>query len=261
MVTKLLGTWCIRPRHFGPALREKWDVIVSEYFVSGFSTLEALRILHERGSDLPFLVVTSEECERASTDALRAGAADVVSRRDLRRLSIAIGRELRVAEARRERRSLEEQLRHAQKMEAVGRLAGGVAHDFNNLLTIISGYSELLLAGENLDEQQRAALDEIRRAAQRGGGLTHQLLAFSRRQPLAARVVHLNELIVNMEKMLRRLIGEDIELVTLPAAGVDTVKTDPGQLEQVIMNIVVNSRDAMPQRGQAHHRGGQCHLR
>src|SRR5436305_7664717 len=134
-------------------------------------------------------------------------------------------------------------------MEAVGRLAGGVAHDFNNLLTVITGYSDLLLRSRDLKESQRTALEEVRRSAERGGALTHQLLAFSRRQPLEPRMVRLNELILQTEKMLRRLIGEDIDLVTIPAASQDIVEADPGRLEQVIMNVVVNARDAMPNGG------------
>jgi len=134
-------------------------------------------------------------------------------------------------------------------MEAVGRLAGGVAHDFNNLLTVITGYSDLMLAGRDLTEPQRAALEEIHRSAQRGGQLTHQLLAFSRRQPLEPRIVRVNDLILQMEKMLHRLIGEDVELITIPAASRDSVEADAGRLEQVIMNLVVNARDAMPDGG------------
>src|SRR5581483_10654953 len=111
------------------------------------------------------------------------------------------------------------------------------------------GYSDLLLAGTGLTESQRSALEQIRRSAERGGALTQQLLAFSRRQPLQPTTLHINELIVQTEKMLRRLIGEDIELVTIPAASSDVVKADSGRLEQVIMNLAVNARDAMPNGG------------
>jgi nitrogen-specific signal transduction histidine kinase/CheY-like chemotaxis protein len=165
------------------------------------------------------------------------------------RLNAAVERELHAAKMRRERTRLEEQFRHAQKMEAVGRLAGGVAHDFNNLLTVITGYSDLLLSSPDLAHPQRAALEEIRRSAERGGQLTHQLLAFSRRQPLDPRIVRVNDIILQMEKMLRRLIGEDIELITIPAASRDAVEADASRLEQVIMNLVVNARDAMPDGG------------
>jgi len=148
-----------------------------------------------------------------------------------------------------DRKVLEAQFYQSQKMEAVGKLAGGIAHDFNNLLTVITGYSDMLLSSRDLKEAQRTALEEIRRSAERGGALTHQLLSFSRRQPLEARLVRVNELVMHIEKMLRRLIGEDIELVTIPAAAQDTVEVDPGRIEQVIMNLVVNARDAMPKGG------------
>jgi two-component system cell cycle sensor histidine kinase/response regulator CckA len=176
------------------------------------------------------------------------------------RLNAAVEREIGAARLRRDRVRLEEQFRQAQKMEAVGRLAGGVAHDFNNLLTVITGYSDMLLAGRDLKDSQRTALEEIRRSAERGGALTHQLLAFSRRQPLEARLVPLNQLVMQIEKMLRRLIGEDIELVTIVAASQDVVEADPGRLEQVIMNMVVNARDAMPNGGKLTIETGMVHL-
>lgn len=147
------------------------------------------------------------------------------------------------------RRDLEARLRQAQKMEAVGRLAGGVAHDFNNLLTVITGYSERLLAGLAEDEPLRRGAEAIKRSADRAAALTQQLLAFSRRQILAPRVLDLNAVVSNTHKLLQRLIGEDIELITKPGEGLGRVKADPNQIEQVLMNLAVNSRDAMPQGG------------
>jgi len=149
-----------------------------------------------------------------------------------------------------ERRSLERQLLQAQKMEAVGRLAGGVAHDFNNLLTAILGYSGLLLDGLPTLSPLRPDLEEIRKAADRGAGLTRQLLAFSRKQVLEMRVLDLNELVTDMDKLLRRLLGEDIVVVTQLAPALGAVRADAHQLEQVVVNLAVNSRDAMPQGGQ-----------
>lgn len=148
-----------------------------------------------------------------------------------------------------ERKLLEQQLLQSQRMEAVGRLAGGVAHDFNNLLTAIIGYSDLLLMDSNKSQFERANAEEIKKAGQRAAGLTRQLLAFSRKQVLQPKVIELNAVVEDMDKMLRRLIGEDIELVTVLEEVRGRVKADPGQIEQVIMNLVVNARDAMPRGG------------
>jgi PAS domain S-box-containing protein len=146
-------------------------------------------------------------------------------------------------------RQSEEQLRQAQKMEAIGRLAGGIAHDFNNLLTAITGYGDFLLKGLGNQHPMRREAMEITKAAQRAADLTGQLLAFSRQQVLQPKVIDLNSVVTDMEMMLRRLIGEDLQLVTQLGADLGAVKADPGQLQQVILNLVVNSRDAMPQGG------------
>ncbi|HXI57965.1 MAG TPA: ATP-binding protein, partial [Polyangia bacterium] len=146
-------------------------------------------------------------------------------------------------------RQAEQQLRHAQKMEAVGRLAGGIAHDFNNLLSVVMSYAAILAAGVDPSTQLAQGLEEIRKAGDRAAVLTRQLLAFSRQQVLAPQVVNLNQVIGRMDNMLRRVIGDDIELVTQPAADLGCTKIDPGQLEQVVMNLVVNARDAMPDGG------------
>jgi two-component system, cell cycle sensor histidine kinase and response regulator CckA len=143
---------------------------------------------------------------------------------------------------------IEAQLRQAQKMEAVGRLAGGIAHDFNNLLTAISGYSEFLIGGTS-DPKLRRYAEEIKRASDRAAGLTGQLLAFSRRQVLQPRILDLNATVGDMDMMLRRLIGEDVELVTMLAPDLAPVRADPTQIEQVIVNLAVNAREAMPHGG------------
>ena len=144
---------------------------------------------------------------------------------------------------------LEEQLRHSQKMEAVGRLAGGIAHDFNNLLTAIIGYTEIVLTSLDPKDDRRADAEEIARAAMRAADLTRQMLAFSRRQVLQPKIIDLNIALSKVEPMLRRVIGEDIVMTVTGKATNAFVRVDPGQVEQVVTNLVVNARDAMPQGG------------
>jgi len=148
-----------------------------------------------------------------------------------------------------ERVALEERLRQSQKMEAVGRLAGGIAHDFNNLLTVILGYTQIVADGIPRDSRLSDSTAQIKSAAERAAGITRQLLAFSRKQVLSPRVINLNDVVLNIDSLLRRLIGEDIEVFTVPANDLGSVKADPGQIEQVIMNLALNSRDAMPNGG------------
>ena len=167
--------------------------------------------------------------------------------RRLRGVMVDVTAQKRVEEV---RAGLEQQLQQAQKMEAVGRLAGGIAHDFNNLLTVISGYSGLALdrLGET-NETIRSYLGEIQSASERAASLTQRLLAFSRQQVLSAKVLDLNETVAHVETLLRRLIGEDIDLVTVPAEQPLFVEADPTQLEQVLINLALNARDAMPEGG------------
>jgi PAS domain S-box-containing protein len=168
--------------------------------------------------------------------------------------SVSDGREVGVvfelfAEDITERRALEQQLRQSQKMEAVGRLAGGIAHDFNNLLMVISGYSEFLLERVGSEPELRGPAQEIASAAVRASSLTRQLLAFSRKQMLVPKIVNLNHVVTENLKMLTRMIGEDIDLVMVPSENLWSVRADAGQIEQVIMNLAVNARDAMPSGG------------
>ena len=150
----------------------------------------------------------------------------------------------------RDRLQLEEELRQAQKMEAVGRLAGGIAHDFNNLLMVITGYSDMVLDMVPEEFEFREQLEEIRSAGERAASLTRQLLAFSRKQILRPEILDLNEAVARMNKLLKRLIGEDIDLYTKLQPGLHPVEFDPGQIEQIVMNLAVNARDAMLKGGQ-----------
>ena len=148
-----------------------------------------------------------------------------------------------------EQKRLESQLLQSQKMEAIGQLAGGVAHDFNNLLSVIIAYSDMLLGEVGAQDPRSRRVVQIRKAADRAAALTRQLLAFSRKQVLQPRILDLNAILADAEKLLHRLIGENIDLVTVPSLDLGRVKADPGQIEQVIMNLAVNSRDAMPKGG------------
>ena len=159
-----------------------------------------------------------------------------------------------------ERKRLEDQLRQSQKMEAVGQLAGGVAHDFNNLLTVIKGYCQMILDATRPDDKVRAHVGHIDSAAERAASLTRHLLAFSRKQVLQPKVVDLNSLVLNLNKILHRVIGENIEMLISSAPGLGAIKADPGQIEQVLMNLVLNARDAMPVGGKITIETANVHL-
>jgi two-component system cell cycle sensor histidine kinase/response regulator CckA len=174
---------------------------------------------------------------------------DTADQEDLETLSISFIEALNRKREGKEKESLLEQFRQSQKMEAIGNLGGGIAHDFNNLLTIIKGYGQLSLVELKEGDPLKANIQEIQKATERAAALTRQLLAFSRRQVMKMEVLNLNAVLGDQEKMLRRIIGEDIQLVTLLAEDMGSVKTDPGQIEQVILNLAVNARDAMPSGG------------
>jgi signal transduction histidine kinase len=234
-------------------LTQTWDVVLSDYSMPTFSAPDALRVLHETGLDVPFIIVSGTIGEETAVTALKAGASDFLVKGRLARLIPALDRELREAQARRDRAeaqaALEEQLRQAQKMEAIGQLAGGIAHDFNNLLTAILGYCQLLTDQIGPDKAVGRDLREIMTAAQRAAGLTRQLLAFSRRQLLAVTALDLNEAVRSIETMLTRLIGERVTIETTLADDLHAVMADATQLEQVLLNLSVNARDAMPHGG------------
>ncbi|MGA8182825.1 MAG: response regulator, partial [Terriglobia bacterium] len=211
--------------------------------------LDAFKLLHEEGMDIPFVLVTGTIGDEAAVECVKNGFSDYVLKDNLARLPFAVRRAMEEKSERQERGRLQEQLQQSQKLEAIGRLAGGLAHDFNNLLTVISGYSQLILDRLSSADPLRSPLIQIKEAGDRAATLTRQLLAFSRKQVLAPQVLDLNCIVANMNKMLPRLIGEDVELVVVHSPGLGCVKADPGQIDQVIMNLAVNARDAMPQGG------------
>jgi two-component system cell cycle sensor histidine kinase/response regulator CckA len=226
----------------------QWDLVISDFSMPRFSGTDALRLVRSAGSDAPFIFVSGTIGEDTAVAALKDGAQDYILKTNMKRLVPAVQRELREVEERRQRKHLEQQVLQLQKFEAIGRLAGGVAHDFNNLLGVILGQSEILLDRSH-DKGITHGLEMIRESARRGANLTRQLLAFGRRQVLEPRVLNLNAILGDVEKLLRRVIGEDIELDFRTDAKIGSVKADPGQVEQVIINLATNARDAMPTGG------------
>jgi signal transduction histidine kinase len=230
--------------------RGPWDVVLSDHGLPGFSAPEALTLLQESGLDVPFIIVSGAIGEETAAQAMRAGARDYVMKDNLARLGPAIVRETREAEARRERKRMEDQYRQAQRMEAIGRLAGGVAHDFNNLLTVIRSRTEFLRNRLPADDPGRREADMVLEAASRAAALTRQLLVFSRGQVLHPTLVDLNAIVNEMQLMLRRMVGERVTVRLVLAPSLAPVKADQAQIEQVVMNLVVNARDVMPDGGQ-----------
>ena len=200
---------------------------------------EALRILLDQGTLRDFEAEFRLKSGEVRTFSVSADIVELGGEK----LSLAICRDIT------ERKELERQLALSQKMEAIGRLAGGIAHDFNNLLTIIMGQTDLLLLTMSEGDKGREALEEIRQAAKKAASLTRQLLAFSKRQVLKPKILDLNSIVSDMERMLSRLIGEDVEIITVRDPGLWRVRLDPAQMEQVLLNLAVNARDAMPKGG------------
>ena len=226
-----------------------WALIISDFTLPAYDGMSALALAQTKRPDVPYIFFSGTVGEEAAIEALKKGATDYVLKPRPARLVSAVKRALQEGKERAERKQLEQQLRQAQKMEAIGQLTGGIAHDFNNMLTVIIGYSELMLQKLKADDSLRSDIEQIKEAGERASSLTRQLLAFSRKQVLQPKVFDLNAVLTNMDRMLQRLIGEDIHLVTVPAPGLGRVRADPGQIEQVIMNLAVNARDAMPHGG------------
>jgi signal transduction histidine kinase len=225
------------------------DLILSDCSLPAFDGMSALEIARAKWPEIPLIFVSGTLGEERAIDSLKSGATDYVLKERLSRLVPAVRRAMQEVQERAEHRQLEAQFVEAQKMEVLGHLAGGVAHDFNNIIGIIMGYSDLTIERFGENEEIRSHLETIRSAAERGAGLTRQLLIFSRKQAVELVVLDLNDVLNDLEKMLRRLIGENIEMALVPGKHIGRVKADSGNIAQVVMNLAINARDAMPQGG------------
>jgi signal transduction histidine kinase len=238
------------PADFVAALeRGNVDLILSDCSLPAFNGLSPLEMARSRWPTIPFIIVSGTAGEELVIGALKRGATDFVPKSSLPRIAPAVRRAAQEAEAQTERRRLEEQFIEAQKMEVVGQLASGVAHDFNNILAVVIGYSDLMRQDLKPDHSLYKYAEEIRHAAEHATRLTRQLLIFSRKQTVQPVVLDLNEVVKDMDKMLKRLINENIELTVSPAKDLGRILADPGHVGQVLINLVVNARDAMPNGG------------
>ena len=225
------------------------DLIFSDSSLPAFDGRSAAELVRAKWPAIPLILVSGALGEEGAIDALKSGATDYVLKDRLTRLAPAVRRAMQEVQERSGRRRLEAQFIEAQKMEVIGQLAGGVAHDFNNVLAVIMGYSDLIAAELGQESPLTKFTEEIRHASDRAAGLTRQLLVFSRKQTVRPVVLDLNDAVKSLHKMLRRLIGENIEMTIVPGKQIGHVEADSGYIGQVLMNLVVNARDAMPNSG------------
>jgi two-component system cell cycle sensor histidine kinase/response regulator CckA len=232
------------------------QLVLSDYKLPDIDGLAALALVRAGLPDLPFILISGTIGEDTAVEALKSGVTDYVMKNRLERLSVVLTRALHerresedLAKAEAELLVTREKLLHSQKMESLGRLSGGIAHDFNNILTAITGYSELALMDTKLEEGLRSDIQEILNAAFRAAALTRQLLAFSRRQIFSPKILDLNRSLAELDRMLQRIIGEDVKLSVVTDPGIGRIRVDADQIGQVILNLVVNARDAMPKGG------------
>jgi two-component system cell cycle sensor histidine kinase/response regulator CckA len=231
-------------------LDDPWDIIISDFSMPGFRGTDALAIVRERGLDIPFIFLSGTIGEDMAVSAMKAGAQDYVIKGNVARLLPAIERELRESGTRREKKQVEHRLRQLEKFEALGKLAGGVAHDFNNVIGAIMGWAEIGADRVAEGSQEGKLFRKIGDQARRAAGLTRQLLAYARRQILEPKNINLNQMVKETTGLLEKVIGEQIEVKVALAENLRITRADPAQLEQVLMNLCFNARDAMPAGGQ-----------
>jgi len=242
---------CVQTQHDFVEILENGsiDLILSDYSMPTFDGLSALEIARAKRPDLPLIFVSGTLGEELAIDSLKNGATDYVLKERLTRLVPAVRRAMQEVEERAERRCLEAQFIEGQKMDVIGQLASGVAHDFNNILAVIMAYSDLIISDLAADNPLHAYTEEIRLASKRAAGLTKQLLVFSRKQTVQPVILELNDVIIDLDQMLRRLIDANIEMTLVPGKPIGRIKADAGYIGQVLMNMAINARDAMPNGG------------
>ncbi|MCU1274723.1 MAG: Chemotaxis protein methyltransferase CheR, partial [Bryobacterales bacterium] len=227
----------------------KWDVILSDYSMPRFTLAEALEMLKARNLDVPFLVVSATIVDEQAVAAMKAGACDFVMKDRMARLAPAIRRELKECEIRRERKSLEEQIRQSQRLESLGLLAGGVAHDFNNLLTGILGNASLALDVLDPPEPARSMLESVIQATERAADLTRQLLAYAGKGRFFVRPVDVSALVRDISELMRTSIPKKVRFTLDLANDLPPVEADATQIQQLVMNLVLNAGEAMGDQG------------
>ena len=225
------------------------ELVLANSSVAFFEGLEALALVRARWPKLPFILVADSLQAELAMDARQFEVTDYVFKKHLSRLAPAVRRAMLEVESRAARASLETKFIEAQKMDVVGQLAGGVAHDFNNILAVVLGFSELLEMELEPDSPLRGYTEEMRLAAELGAGLTKQLLIFSQKQTVKPVILDLNEVVLGLDQLLRRLIKENIDLTFVAGQDLGNIEADPGYVAQLLMNLAVNARDAMPEGG------------
>ena len=243
-------TWVQNRADFKAQLgRGCFDLVLSDYSQPSFDGLSAIAIVRENLPDLPVILVTDTMGEEFAVESLKSGATDYILKSQLLRLVPVLRRAMQEVADRIERRLLKAQFIEAQKMQVLGQLATGIAHDFNNILGVTIGYSDMLVMKLSTADSLRNYAKEILRASERAAGLTQQLLLYSRKQTVKPVVMDLNVVLRDLEKMLERLIHENITLALYPGTHTGNILADPGYIGQVLMNMAVNARDAMPDGG------------